>query len=118
MADRSRITMTMTDILTRLQNVQKRRPAVVALAATVLAGGIVTGAVLTLGRETETAPLPDLTYQQCGSVQEDARRLTCYDEVLRQTSLRTARGGRRMTFGELLGAQRNDQKRSLSGTQR
>ena len=53
--------MDSTDIFTRLRTVEERRPAIVALAAALLASGIVIGAILLQGRETETAPQPNLT---------------------------------------------------------
>ena len=49
---------------------------------------------------------------------EDVSRLACYDEVSRQTSLHSASDAHRMTFGELLAAQRNDQARNTSAAQR
>ena len=41
--------MASSDILTRLRNVEERRPAIVASAAALLAGGIVIGAILLQG---------------------------------------------------------------------
>jgi hypothetical protein len=73
--------MANTDILTRLRNVEERRPAIVASAAALLTGGIVIGAILLQGRETQTAPEPSLTFHQCGSMQDNTSRLACYDEV-------------------------------------
>ena len=101
--------MDSTDIFTRLRTVEERRPAIVALAAALLSSGIVIGAILLQGRETETAPQPNLTYEQCASMQDHENRLACYDDVTRQASLPSAPNTRRMSFGELLGAQRSNQ---------
>jgi hypothetical protein len=101
--------MDSTDIFTRLRTLEERRPAVVAFATTVLAGGAVIAAILLQGRETETAPQPSLTYQQCAGMQDHANRLACYDDVTRQASLLSAPNTRRMSFGEPLGAQRSNQ---------
>jgi hypothetical protein len=114
----ARSRMTLSDISTRLRNVEKRRPGIVALAAALLTGGIVIGAILLQGRETETAPEPSVTLHQCGSVQDNANRLTCYDEVANQTSLRSAKDTRRMSFGELFGAMRNNQTRDILNSNR
>ena len=102
--------------MTRLRNVEERRPGIVALAAALLTGGIVIGAILLQGRETEAAPEPSLTLHQCGSMQDNASRLACYDEVAHQTSLRSAKDTRRISFGELLGAMRKDQTRDTSNS--
>jgi hypothetical protein len=119
MSDRSMVvTMASTDILTRLRTVEEHHPAVVAFAAALLAGGAVIGAMLLQGREIETAPPPSLTYQQCAGMQDHANRLACYDDVTRQTPLLSAQNARRMSFGELLGAQRSDQSRNAASPQR
>jgi hypothetical protein len=65
---------------------------------------------------TQSARQPRLTHQQCEGLWEDPSRLACYDDASRQTSLRSAKDVRRMSFGELLGAQRSDQVRDTSTT--
>ena len=65
MLNRSKIILAATDITTYLRLVRERRPAIVPLAATLLAGIIVIGAILLRGRTTEIASLPAQTYQQC-----------------------------------------------------
>jgi hypothetical protein len=114
MSNRSKIILAATEIPTYLRLVRQRRPAIVALAATLLAGTIVIGAILLRDRTTEIASLPAQTYKQCAHMHDDASRLACFDEVSRQTSLRSAKDVRRMSFGELLGAQRSDQARNTS----
>jgi hypothetical protein len=114
MSDRSKIILAATDLQTYLRLVRERRPAIVPLAATLLAGAIVIGAILLRDRVTETAPLPAQTYQQCARMQEDVSRLACYDEVSHQTLLGSAKDARRMGFFEFLDALRNDQVRNRS----
>jgi hypothetical protein len=67
---------------------------------------------------TEAVRHPRVSHQQCGSLQDDAGRLPCYDEALRQTSLGSAKNARRMGFFEFLDAQRNEQARNTSDSQR
>ena len=53
MPDRSKGTTESIHILTRVRNVEARRPAFVAFAAALLAGSAVIGAIMLQGPETE-----------------------------------------------------------------
>jgi hypothetical protein len=46
-----------------------------------------------------------VTYQQCGALKQDPNRLACYDRVLRQISIRSAKGVHPMVSGEILAEQ-------------
>jgi hypothetical protein len=118
LSNRSRPRTISADIVTRLRVLRERRPAIVPLAATVAAGSLVIGAILLREGVPETAPRPRVTYEQCGSVQENDSRLACFDEVLRQTSLRAAKDANRMPFGGLLGGQLSIQARDAWATKR
>ena len=110
------------DVPKRPKASRKRQSVIVALLITLFASIVVMTAVLMIPilwvAMTGAAQQPRLSYQKCGSLREDASRLLCYDEVLRQTLLRSAKDARRMGFFEFLDAQRNDQARNTSDSQR
>jgi hypothetical protein len=118
MSSRSRPRTISANILRRLRVLRERRPAIVPLAATFAAGSLVIGSILLRERMPETAPQPRVTYEQCGSVQDNDSRLACFDEVLRQTSVRAAKDANLMPFGEFLGGQRSIQARDAWATKR
>ena len=52
-----------------------------------------------------TEPAAQIGYPSCGAMTDDAQRLACFDNVVRQNSITDAR---RMTFAEILsGLRRN-----------
>jgi hypothetical protein len=73
----------------------ERQPGVVLLIMALFAGGAVICTALIapilLTAVTEIGQPPRLTYQQCGVVRQDTSRLACYDRVLRQNSLHSAK---------------------------
>jgi hypothetical protein len=50
---------------------------------------------------TDAAKQAPLTYAQCGTVKEDANRLSCYDHVQHQSSLHAAKGARLLSAGNI-----------------
>jgi hypothetical protein len=44
---------------------------------------------------------PSVTYQQCGAPKQDPNGLACYDRVLRQISLQSAKDAHPMVSGEI-----------------
>ena len=116
-----RNTIDSTDFPKPRKVVRKRQPVIVILIIALFASSTVMCAVLIIPilwvAVTDTSQRPRLTYQQCDALQEDTERLACYDKASHQIiSPRSAKDVRRMTFGELLGAQRNDKARSKTGT--
>ena len=101
---------------------RKRQSIVVVLLMSLFASVVVTTAMLVMpilsAAVTESIQHPRLSYQQCGRLREDATRLHCYDEALGQTLLGSAKDARRIGFFEFLDAQRNDQARNTSDSQR
>ena len=106
------------DVPRRPKGPFKRQPVIVVLPVILLACTVIMCAVLMIpilwAAVTETAQRSRPTYQRCGSVQEDTNRLACYDDVSRQTLLRSTKNASRMTFGELLGGQRDVRARDIS----
>jgi hypothetical protein len=101
---------------------QQREPAIVLLILAVFAGGVAICAALMVPilwtAISESLQRPGPTYQQCGAVKEDAARLTCFDRILRQNSLRyLTKDASRMTLGEILMWKLNNPSRNDSGAQ-
>jgi hypothetical protein len=114
-----RNTIDSTDFPKPRKAARKRQPVIVILIITLFASSTVMCAVLIIPilwvAVTDASQPPRPTYQQCDALKGDTERLACYDKASHQiVSPRSAKDIRRMTFGELLGAQRNDQARNKS----
>jgi hypothetical protein len=106
MLDRTNNSISATDFAKHREVGRERQPDIAVLIVALFAGGamICTALIapILLAVATEMTQPPGMTYQQCGAVKEDPNRLACYDRVLRQTSLRSAKGAYPMTSGEIL----------------
>jgi hypothetical protein len=101
---------------------KRREPAIVLLILAVFAGGVALCAALMVPilwtAMSETLQRPGPTYQQCGAVKEDAARLTCFDRILLQNSLRyLTKDASRITLGEILMWKLNRPSSNDSGAQ-
>jgi hypothetical protein len=87
----------------------EREPDIAVLIVALIAGGTMICAALIapilLAAVTEMTRPPSVTYQQCGALKQDPNRLACYDRVLRQISIRSAKGVHPMVLGEILAEQ-------------
>jgi hypothetical protein len=83
---------------------RNRQPDIAVLIVALFAGGAVICTALIapvfLTALTDMTQPPEVTYQQCGAVKQDANRLACYDRVLRRISLRSVKDP--MVSGEIL----------------
>jgi hypothetical protein len=83
---------------------RKRQPDIAALIIALFAGGamICTALIAPVFPRAlaEMTQPPEVTYQQCGAVKQDANQLACCDRVLRRISLRSAKDS--MASGEIL----------------
>jgi hypothetical protein len=81
----------------------KRQPNIAVLIVALFAGGAMICTALIapvfLTALTDMTRPPEVTYQQCGTVEQDPNRLACYDRVLRRISLRSAKDP--MASGEI-----------------
>jgi hypothetical protein len=79
----------------RQSSAPKRQPAVALIVVAVLAGAtlICTALIVPIlwTAITESALRPSLTYDRCGTVQDDGRRLACFDGVFRKVSPHSTR---------------------------
>lgn len=109
-----------TPDVSRPNPTREPQPVIVTLLVTMLFSLVAMCTVLMIPivwvAITESAQGPKLTYQMCANLAENAARLACHDDVSRRTSVRPVKDARRMTFGELLGAQLHDQAPNASGT--
>jgi len=85
---------------------RQREPDIAVLIVALFAGGTMICAALIapilLAAVTEMTRPPSVTYQQCGALKQDPNRLACYDRVLRQISLQSAKDAHPMVSGEIL----------------
>jgi hypothetical protein len=106
MSDRSKNTSSSTVFPNHQAVARQREPYTLVLIMALFVGGAIFCPALIAPilwtAVTEFGQRPTLTYRQCGAVREDNNRLACYESVLRQISLRSAKDVGRMTLGEIL----------------
>jgi hypothetical protein len=109
MLDRTNNSINATDFAKHREGGRERQPDIAVLIVALFAGGtmICTALIapILLAAATEMTQPPGVTYQQCGAVKQDPNRLACYDRVLRQITLRSAKEAHPMASGEILSVQ-------------
>jgi hypothetical protein len=106
MLDRTNNSIGATEFAKHREVGRARQPDIAVLIVALFAGGamICTALIapILLAAVTEMTQPPGMTYQQCGAVKQDPNRLACYDRVLRQISIRSAKGVHPMVSGEMI----------------
>jgi hypothetical protein len=95
MLDRNNNSINAADCKKHREVGRKREPDIVVLIVAFFAGGAIICTALfvpiLLAAVSEMTQPPGMTYQQCGAIKQEPDRLACYDRVLRQITLHSAK---------------------------